>query len=91
MKNAPLFGLLAAAMISCSGGSGSDSPAPQDQQAEVKCSNDTEWQKPATKAGDNQSQKVAKFIDANLAKVKATDLKTLSRTYETCLKSVLED
>lgn len=92
MKNAPILILAAAAMISCSGGSGSDSPAPQEQQQnEVKCQDQTPWQRPQTKAGDSQSQKIAKFISANLARVKATDVKALSRTYETCLKSVLEE
>lgn len=91
MKNTPIIGLVAILLISCSGGAGSDGPAPQDQQNEVKCQDETPWQRPKAKAGDSQSQKIAKFISANLARVKATDVKALSLTYETCLKSVLED
>lgn len=91
MKKIALFAGIAFTTISCSGGSSNDSPSPQDQQTSVKCQDQTEWQNPPEKSGDTQSQKVAKFIAANLSKVKAANLADLNRTYENCLKPMLEN
>lgn len=90
MKNFVFITLVACSAISCSGSSGNDSTAPQDQQTQVKCQDNSEWQRPEAKAGDTQSQKVAKFISANFTKVKNTDVKKLNEIYQTCLKGLLE-